>query len=87
MSKLTDDQFDLPARLAQLLDIWASLTPEARAADAGQRVEAEIRGIGQAAAYFGGWEAMKGLDEAAATTGAPTVHLGRMWHGIGVWVD
>lgn len=84
---MTDDQFDVPARLASLLLSWAALSSEARLAQAGRVIEAEIRGIGEAAAFFGGWTAMEELDRAVTEAGAPNNYLGSMWDGIGIWVS
>lgn len=48
--KLKDDQFDVAARLAVLLTSWGGMSQDARQAMAGRVIEAEIRGIGEAAA-------------------------------------
>lgn len=80
------DRFDAPGRLAELLQAWHAMSPADKAGEAGRAVLAEIRGMGQAAAYFGGWEAMQQLDTAVSLVGGPTDLLNELWDGIGAWV-
>jgi len=80
------DRFDVVARLAELLRAWNTMPSEERRSEAGRVTLAEVRGIGEAAAYFGGFDAMQALDRHVSRTGAPNHHLNGMWDLIGGWV-
>jgi hypothetical protein len=80
------DHFDVVARLAELLHQWDAMPSEQRRSEAGRVALAEVRGIGETAAYFGGFDAMQALDRETSRTGAPHHHLNAMWDLIGGWV-
>lgn len=82
---MDEDRSDAPARLAELLKAWDAMTRADRESHEGRVLIAEVRGFGQAAAYFAGWEGMQNLDRAVAQAGGPNGHLNELWDGIGVW--
>lgn len=79
------DRFDAPAHLCVLLKAWGGMSRDERRSSEGQAIAAEVRGIGKAAAYFGGWAGMQRLDHAVAAAGGLNSHLNDLWDGIGAW--
>ena len=75
--------------LIDLVQSWERMNPAERKTDYGRGVRHDIELVGQTAAFFGNYDGMKALHDAAeALVGGDNsvgFYLNAMWDGIGGW--
>lgn len=79
----------MPLRLVELVRSFERMSAEKRNGEAGEELLEMIHSIGYTAAFFGGFEAMKKLHDAAEAyvdnDNSVGYWLNQMWDGIGGW--
>lgn len=80
---------DMPERLVALVREWEAMPSDERQGPKGQAVLEMIYTAGRTAAFFGGYDAMKALHDAAeelvGNDNSVGYRLNSMWDGIGGW--
>lgn len=79
----------VPVLLAQLALQYEELDRRSQEEGVGKEIVNKVQTIGRTAAWFGGFDAMKKLHDAAEETvgnnNSVGYHLNWMWDGIGGW--
>lgn len=89
MKELNTKPGYLPVLLAQLALQYENLSRSEQEKGAGKEIVNKVQTIGRTAAWFGGFDAMKQLHDAAEETvgndNSVGYQLNWMWDGIGGW--
>lgn len=86
---LDDGWIEMPRLLMEMVQEYAAMTERQQRRVVGQLIVEKIHTVGHTAAFFGGWEAMKKLHDAAVELENADNRVGYwlnlMWDGIGGW--